>query len=132
MLELTLTGRAALPVPLLSQALILPGQRYRLRGRVMIDRLMSKQGLVWALRCAGGGDRWAQTDPMLTTQRNWAEFDIEFTPPPECAAAVRLQLETAAPGEARVGMVGSVYFDDLALQSVGQGGAPATSEKPAS
>lgn len=122
-LELELTGRAALPPSLLSQAMVLPGPRYRLRGQVMIDRLTSREGLVWALRCARGGDRWAQTAPLLDTQRAWAPFELEFEPPAQCAAAVRLQLEPTAPGEARAGMTGTVYFDDLAVEAIEPAGS---------
>src|SRR5690606_3569003 len=113
MMAVTLTGRAALPATLISQTLILPGPRYRLQGKFRVDRLASKEGLVWALRCASGGQRWAQSAPILDTQRQWREFEIEFTPPPECGAAVRLHLEATAPGEARAGMVGVINFDDL-------------------
>lgn len=115
MLELALTGRGVLPVPLLSQAAVLPAPRYRLRGQYMSDRLSSKDGLVWALRCADGGERWAQTTPLLDTQRQWVPFELEFAPPAECGAAVRLQLESAA-WEARAGMTGTVYFTGLSIE----------------
>lgn len=117
-LEVSLTGRASLPQVLVSQALLLPGPRYRLRGQFMVDRLSSKEGLVWALRCAAGGERWAQTAPMLNAQPSWAPFSIEFQPPPECGAAVRLQLEATAAWEARAGMVGTIYFDDMVIEAL--------------
>lgn len=115
MLELTLTGRGVLPTPIVSQALILPGPRYRLRGKYMTDRLLSKEGLVWALRCAAGGERWAHTAPMRETQRKWASFELEFEVPLQCAAAVRLQLETSAAWESRSGVAGTVVFDDFSI-----------------
>lgn len=125
MLELQLTGRAALPQPLLAQTLLLPAPRYRLRGQVMTDRLSTRDGLVWALRCADGGERWAQTAPLRDTQKQWQPFELEFEPPPECGAAVRLQLETAAAWEARAGMAGTVFFSGL---SVDEAAAPAATE----
>lgn len=117
-LEVGFTGRGSLPQPLVSQLLVLPEPAYVLRGKYMTERLVSKEGLVWALRCAGGGERWASTEPMLETQRQWTTFELRFTPPAECGAAVRLQLETSAPWEARAGMVGTVFFDDFVLESV--------------
>lgn len=130
MLELTLTGRGALPTPLVSQAMILTGERYRLRGQVMVDRLLAKEGLVWALRCAGGGERWAQSAPVLDTQRRWVPIELEFEPPADCGAAVRLQLETTAAWEARAGMVGTVDFDDFTLESLPGDTEPAPRNKP--
>ena len=129
-LEVSLTGRASLPQSIVSQALLLPGPRYRLRGQVMVDRLNAKEGLVWALRCAAGGERWAQTAPMLDAQRSWAPFSIEFQPPPECGAAVRLQLEATAAWEGRAGMVGTVYFDDMVIEALPP--AQETKAKPGS
>ena len=118
LLQIDLTGRAALPVPMVSQALWLPGQRYRLRARFMADALRSKEGLVWALRCAQGGERWAQTEALLDTQRRWTDLEIRFVVPAACVNAVRLQLEPLAPWEAKAGMSGSVFFDHMALEAL--------------
>lgn len=118
MLELEGTGRAALPTPIVGQTLVLLRERYRLTGRWMADRLRMREGLVWAARCLGGGDRIAQTEPLRDTQRQWQTFSMELAVPPECAGAVRLQLETASPAEARMGMTGVVNVDDMALKPV--------------
>ena len=118
MLELSLTGRGVLPQPVLSQTLLLPGTHYRLRGQFMTQALSAREGLVWALRCADGGERWAETAPMLETQRRWETFELTFSPPAACGAAVQLRLETAAAWEARAGIVGTVYFDDLSIQRI--------------
>lgn len=115
MLELEMTGRAALPDPLVSQTLVLLNERYRLTGRWMSDQLRTRDGLVWVVRCLQGGGRIAQTTALRDTQRKWEVFSLEFQIPPECGGAVRLQLETATPAEARMGMTGVVYIDDLAL-----------------
>lgn len=61
MLEVELTARAALPQAMVSQTLVLLGERYRFKGKYMSDRMRTKQGLAWALRCGNGGGRWAQT-----------------------------------------------------------------------
>lgn len=129
MLELSLTGRGALPTPLVSQAMVLTGERYRLRGQFMVERLLAKEGLVWALRCAQGGERWAQTAAIMEGQRDWRSFELEFEPPPACGAAVRLQLEATAAWEARAGMVGTIYFDDFTLERLAQDDTPATHSK---
>ncbi|MBY4598608.1 hypothetical protein K3217_24135 [bacterium BD-1] len=117
-LEVNLTGRASLPPVMVSQAMVLPGPRYRLSGQVMVDRLSAKEGLVWALRCAAGSERFAQSTPILDTERRWQPFSIEFQPPPQCGAAVRLNLEPKAQWEARAGMVGTVFFDDMVVESL--------------
>ncbi len=130
MLELQLTGRGALPAALLAQTLVLPGPRYRLRGNYLSDRLSTKEGLVWAWRCAAGGERWAQTPPIVDTQRQWATFDLIIEPPPACGAAVQLRLETTAAWEARAGMTGAVYFDNFSL-APHDAAAPAQEQAPA-
>lgn len=115
MLELELTARGALPQSLVGQTLLLLGETYRLQGRFMSDRMRTKEGLAWVLRCAGGGERWAQTAAFKETQRQWQGFELEFRVPSECSGVVRLQLEATAPWEARAGMSGVMYFDDLTL-----------------
>lgn len=118
MLELEMTGRAALPTPLVGQTVVLLQPRYRLTGRWMSDRLRTRDGLVWALRCQDGRERWAQSEPLRDMQRQWREFSVEVQVPPECAGAVRLQLETTTPAEARMGMTGVVAVDDLVLTPI--------------
>lgn len=118
MLELSLTAHANLPVPVLAQTLVLPGARYRLRGRYMAHDLVSKEGLVWALRCADGGERWAESGPIVDTRGRWQAFELSFEPPAACAAAVQLRLEPTAAWESRAGMLGTVYFDDFAIEAV--------------
>jgi len=123
MLRVDLTGRGALPVPMVSQVVWLTGQRYQLRGRFMTDALRTREGMVWALRCAQGGERWASTAPMRDTLRRWGDLALDFEVPEQCAGAVRLQLEPHAPWEARAGMTGSLYFDHMVI-AARQEGAP--------
>lgn len=118
MLEVELTGRAALPQALVGQTLLLLGDSYQLKGRYMSDRIRSKQGLAWVLRCGNGGNRWAQTRDLLETQRQWHSFEISFKVPAECNGAVRLNLEASAPWEARAGISGIMYFDDFELSAI--------------
>lgn len=120
MLELEATGRAALPTPLVSQTLVLLRQRYELTGRWMADRLRTRDGLVWAVRCLAGGERIAQSTALRDTQRQWQTFSMEVMVPPTCAGAVRLQLETANPAEARMGMTGVINVDDLVLKPMAE------------
>lgn len=118
MLRVDLTGRAALPVPMVSQVVWLTGQRYHLRGRFMTDALRTREGVVWALRCAHGGERWASSEPMRDTRRRWDELRLDFEVPEQCAGAVRLQLEPQAAWEASAGMTGSLYFDQMAIEAL--------------
>lgn len=117
MLEIEMSGRAALPQPMVSQVVMMPSARYRFRGSYMSDRVQTVDGLVWALRCANGGERFAQTAPIRDTQRKWQTFDLSLTVPPTCGGSARLQLEAASPGEARAGMAGIVAFDDFELKA---------------
>ncbi|MBW7832208.1 MAG: hypothetical protein H3C29_03245 [Simplicispira suum] len=116
MLQVEMTGRGALPQPVASQPLVLLGSHYRFTGRYMSDRLRTREGLVWALRCAAGGERFAQTEALVETQKQWQSFDLEFDMPAECEGAARLQLEAMANWEARAGMAGVMYFDDFELR----------------
>lgn len=118
MLEVELTGRAALPQAMVGQTLLLLGDSYQLRGRYMSDRMRSKQGLAWVLRCGNGGNRWAQTPDLLETQRQWQNFELKFKVPEECNGVVRLNLEASAPWEARAGISGIMYFDDFELTAI--------------
>ena len=118
MLEVELTGRAALPQAMVGQTLLLLGDSYQLRGRYMSDRMRSKQGLAWVLRCGNGGNRWAQTRDLLETQRQWQNFELKFKVPEECNGVVRLNLEASAPWEARAGISGIMYFDDFELTAI--------------
>jgi hypothetical protein len=117
LLQVDLTGRGALPVPMVSQVVWLPGERYRLRARFMTDALRTREGVVWALRCAQGGERWASSEPMRDTLRRWGDVSLDFEVPEQCAGAVRLQLEPQAAWEARAGMTGSLYFDQMAIEA---------------
>ncbi|MBU6467399.1 MAG: hypothetical protein KGQ30_11850 [Burkholderiales bacterium] len=116
MLQVEMTGRAALPQALVSQPVVLLGTRYRLTGRYMSDRLRSREGLVWALRCASGDERFAQTEVLEETQKEWRNFELDFEMPAECEGAARLQLEATAAWEARAGIAGVMYFDDFELR----------------
>ena len=119
MLQIELTGRAALAQPLVRQDLVLPfGSQFRLSGRYMGDRFRTREGVVWALRCAHGGERWAQTAALKDTQRQWTRFELDVLVPASCAGAVRLQLETTQAWEARTGLTGVLYFDDFEWSAV--------------
>lgn len=114
-LQVEMTGRAALPKALARQPVVLLAERYRLTGRYMSDRLRSREGLVWALRCASGGERFAQTGVLEETRKEWRSFQLDFEMPAECGGAAALQLEATAAWEARAGMAGVIYFDDFEL-----------------
>ena len=116
MLQLELTGRAALAQPMVSQSLVLFGERYKLTGQYMSDRFRTREGVVWAMRCAQGGERFAQTAALKDTQRQWVPLELEFELPATCAGAVRLQLETTALWEAKSGLSGVLHFDDFELK----------------
>lgn len=123
MMEVEMTGRTALPQPMVTQPMLLFARKYRFSGRYMSDRMRTDEGLVWALRCASGGERFAQTAAMKDTGRKWQSFTIDVQVPAECGNAVRMQLETAAPWEAKAGVAGVMFFDDFELKPVKPGGA---------
>ena len=115
MMEVRLTGHGTLPTPIVKQIVILPGRGYRLRGHYRADQLNTRGGLVWALRCAGGGNRFAETPAIMSTARQWEAIDLAFSPPPDCQTAVQLGLETQGAWEARAGITGTVSFDDFSI-----------------
>ena len=115
LLQIELTGRAAVVQPLVHQDLVLLGTHYRLSGRYMADRFRTREGVVWTVRCAQGGLPLGQTAALKDTQRQWTFFAMELEVPPACAGAVRLQLQTAQAWEARAGLSGVLYFDGLEL-----------------
>lgn len=124
MMEVEMTGRTALPQPMMMQPVLLFARKYRFSGRYMSDRVRSSEGLVWALRCASGGERFAQTAAMKDTDRKWQSFKVDVAVPAECGGAVRMQLETTAPWEAKAGIAGVMFFDDFELKPLKPGGAP--------
>ena len=124
LLQVELTGRAAVVQPLVHQDMVLLGTRYRLSGRYMADRFRTREGLVWTVRCAQGGPPLGQTAALKDTQRQWTSFGMELEVPPACAGAVRLQLETAQAWEARAGLSGVLYFDGLELVELPDATAP--------
>ena len=132
LLQIELTGRAALAHPLVRQDVVLFGQRYRLTGQYMADRFRTREGVVWTVRCAQGGDRLAQTAALKDTQRKWTAFALDLDVPAACAGAVRLQLETTEPWESKAGLTGLLQFDDLALVSlpVQAGQATPSAQRP--
>jgi hypothetical protein len=118
MLELELTGRSALPTPLIGQTVLLQQESYQLSGRWKATQLRTRDGLVWALTCQGGSDRWAQTPALSAANTEWQGFEINFKVPKECRGAVRLQLLPTNPAEAKMGMSGTVWVDDIALSPI--------------
>ncbi len=123
MIEVEMTGRTALPQPMATQPILLFARKYTFSGRYMSDRMRTDEGLVWALRCASGGERFAQTAALKDTGRKWLSFTVDVQVPAECGNAVRIQLETAAPWEAKAGLAGVMFFDDFELKPVKPGNA---------
>lgn len=115
MLEVQFTGRAAVPQGLVSQPLLLLGQRYRFSGRYWADQLNSQHGLTWALRCVGIEQPLVTTPPILDTRKQWRHFDVVFDLPPACLVGATLQLDSVQAWELRAGLKGTVYFDDFNL-----------------
>jgi hypothetical protein len=122
MLEVSMTGKTGLPPVLVQQTLVLLQNRYRLTIGMSSDNLKTEEGLVWALYCAGGDQRWAHSVPLKNTQGAWRSFNLDFEVPNECGGVVDLRLEPAARWEVKAGMSGVVYFDDFDLVALTQGG----------
>lgn len=121
MLEVSLTGKTGLPPVLVQQTMVLLQRHYRLTIGVSSDNLKTEDGLVWALYCAGGDQRWAHTVPLKSTQGVWRSFNLDFEVPFECGGVVELRLEPAARWEVKAGMSGVAYFDDFNLVALTQG-----------
>jgi tetratricopeptide (TPR) repeat protein len=130
-----MTGRAALRVafagtrysaPPLYQYLVLWPGRYRLQGRGRSD-LDSWLGLQWGLYCqdaAGREPRQLARSERFVGALDWRVFQQEFEVPADCVAQVlRLELanprsDAAAPGAVVVRLRGTVWFDDLRVDSL--------------
>lgn len=61
-------------------------------------------------------ERFAASEPLKETQKQWKNLEYTFTVPDACGGAARLQLEPTAPWEARAGMSGNMSFDDFELR----------------
>lgn len=121
MLEVSLTGKTGLPPVLVQQTLVLLQSRYRLTIGVSSENLKTEDGLVWALYCAGGDQRWAHSVPLKSTQGAWRSYNLDFEVPGECGGVVDLRLEPAARWEVKAGMSGVAYFDNFDLVALKEG-----------
>jgi hypothetical protein len=118
MLELEFFGRKAIPLPIVHQVVILQHDDYVFSGSYYADKLQANEGLSWKFSCASGSEHWAQTDPLLDTQKQWKSFELKLKIPASCNAAVLVGLETKNAGDARTGITGLVQFDRLSLNRV--------------
>lgn len=115
-LRVRLTGRA-LPGPVVWQHMLLPPGRYRLSGDYRVDQLRSEGGLVWVMRCADQNHEMARSPALQATGRQWQRFDVQWTSDGRCLGAV-LALQPALPLEARTGLRGEAFFDQLQLERI--------------
>ncbi len=104
----------------LSQYLMLPKGAYYLQGRARPDNLKAAQGMQWALYCLGS------REPLTVSERftgadNWTRFRSQFTVPAGCPVQL-LRLELAGRIDLDFDVSGSIWFDDLAIERVGQNG----------
>jgi len=124
-LRLQFTGRP-LRTPLLRQDMFVPAGNYRLEGEHRSLDLRSSGGLTWVLSCANGGRELARSAPLEPTGRDWRSTQMAVTVPADCPG-VTLALQPAAAYEARAGLRGEVWLDNLKLlpaaSGAGGGGA---------
>ena len=114
-LEVDFTGKQV-TVPMVRQYLVLPGNRYALRGEFMTSQLRAEHGLAWVVLCVAGGRELARTPALKETGGKWLPLALEFELPPACGPAVALQLQTFAPEDALGGLRGRAMFDNFELQ----------------
>ena len=114
-LEVDFTGKQV-TVPMVRQYLVLPGNRYALRGEFMTSQLRAEHGLAWVVLCVAGGRELARTPALKETDGKWLPLALEFELPPACGPAVSLQLQTFAPEDALGGLRGRAVFDNFKLQ----------------
>ncbi|MEN9887813.1 MAG: hypothetical protein RL758_2391 [Pseudomonadota bacterium] len=106
-----------MPVALVRQHLVLLSDHYRLRGEYAAPRLQSREGVVWALVCASGGQDIVSS-PAMKAGSGWQKFELEFRLPPKCGHGVTLQLQMALLSESLTGVRGEIRLDNLKLESL--------------
>lgn len=114
-----------LRTPLLRQDMFVPAGQYRLEGEHRSLDLRSSGGLVWVLSCASGGRELARSEPLTPTGRDWKTTRLTVSVPADCPG-VSLSLVPQAAYEARTGLQGEVWLDNLRLLPVGQGNPEAS------
>lgn len=114
-LEVDFTGKQV-TLPMVRQYLVLPGNRYALRGEYMTAQLRAEHGLAWVVLCVAGGRELARTQALKDSGGKWLPLALEFELPAACGPAVALQLQTFAPEDALGGLRGRATFDNFELQ----------------
>jgi tetratricopeptide (TPR) repeat protein len=96
------------------QLLFLGAGDYVLSGEAMTDGLRSERGLVWALRCADGGTRLAESE-ALRKRQPWRPFRVAFHVPDSGCGAQWLSLRLPARIAAEQQIGGVAWFDNVAV-----------------
>ena len=109
-----------LRTPLLRQDMFVPAGAYRLEGEHRSLDLRSSGGLAWVLSCANGGRELARSAPLMPTGRDWKTTRLSVSVPTDCPG-VTLALQPGAAYEARTGLQGEVWLDNLKLLPESQG-----------
>ncbi len=106
-----------LRTPLLRQDMFVPAGQYRLEGEHRSLDLRSSGGLTWVLACANGGRELARSETLTQTGRDWRTTRLAVTVPTDCPG-VSLSLVPLAAFEARTGLQGEIWLDNLTLLPV--------------
>ncbi len=113
------TGRV-ITVPPLRQQLFLYDGRYRMHVQYMTEKLRSENGLAWVVVCDATKAVLGRSPPIQNTAGIWQKLEFDFDVPSNCTSVVNLQLDTYSAFEATAGFTGRAYFDNVAMERIGQ------------
>lgn len=99
------------------QTLLLPHGGYRVLGQVRLQGLRSARGLEWRIYCLAGSARLIAAGALPEGSRDWSGFDFALDVPAQGCPAQRLQLATRGRIAAEQAVAGSVWFDDLRIET---------------
>lgn len=100
------------------QVLLLDAGSYRLVGSVKAN-LQNERGMTWAVSCTAGSDLELGRTDRMRGSIPWSNFDMVFNVPEQAGCEAQLlRLELAARIPAEQDASGSIWFDDMRIESM--------------
>jgi hypothetical protein len=116
-LHISFKGLRSINTVLAQQILLLDAGSYQLHGRIKLDHLAAVNGVHWELLCLGNERNLVARSDDIIDKSVWRQFNFTFDLSADCAAQ-ELRLVVDAADAARPNMLGSLWFDDLAIRQL--------------